>query len=70
MQYTQVSEKDVLALQRKYEDLLEIIRPNAVGLVDAFDYRDEVSILHVYIFNIFKVVIPYLGKRNTYVENK
>ncbi|CAH3966597.1 probable peroxisomal acyl-coenzyme A oxidase 1 [Pieris brassicae] len=40
--YTQLSEKEVKALQRRYEDLLEKIRPNAVGLVDAFDYRDEV----------------------------
>nr|XP_032529066.1 probable peroxisomal acyl-coenzyme A oxidase 1 [Danaus plexippus plexippus] len=40
--YTQISERDVKALQRRYEDLLEILRPNAVGLVDAFDIRDEV----------------------------
>ncbi|XP_047520371.1 probable peroxisomal acyl-coenzyme A oxidase 1 [Pieris napi] len=40
--YTQLSEKEVKALQRRYEDLLEKIRPNAVGLVDAYDYRDEV----------------------------
>ncbi|CAK1544438.1 unnamed protein product [Leptosia nina] len=40
--YTQLSEKDVVSLRKKYEDLLEKIRPNAIGLVDAFDYRDEV----------------------------
>ncbi|XP_038208249.1 probable peroxisomal acyl-coenzyme A oxidase 1 [Zerene cesonia] len=40
--YTKLTGKDVHLLQRKYEDLLEKIRPNAIGLVDAFDYRDEV----------------------------
>ncbi|XP_072946829.1 acyl-coenzyme A oxidase 1-like [Epargyreus clarus] len=40
--FTQLSEEDVRKLQRRYEDLLEKIRPNAVGLVDSFDFRDEV----------------------------
>ncbi|XP_045447152.1 probable peroxisomal acyl-coenzyme A oxidase 1 [Melitaea cinxia] len=40
--YTNLSEKDVRVLQKRYEDLLEKIRPNAVGLVDGFDFRDEV----------------------------
>ncbi|XP_045495057.1 probable peroxisomal acyl-coenzyme A oxidase 1 [Colias croceus] len=40
--FTKLSQKDVSGLQRKYENMLEKIRPNAVGLVDAFDYRDEV----------------------------
>ncbi|CAH2262991.1 jg18693 [Pararge aegeria aegeria] len=39
--YTKLSEKDVRDLQHRYEDILEKIRPNAVGLVDAFDFRDE-----------------------------
>ncbi|CAH2102902.1 unnamed protein product [Euphydryas editha] len=40
--YTNLSEKDIRVLQKRYEDLLEKIRPNAVGLVDGFDFRDEV----------------------------
>ncbi|XP_037302754.1 probable peroxisomal acyl-coenzyme A oxidase 1 [Manduca sexta] len=41
-QYTPISEDDVRQLQRIYEDLLQKIRPNAIGLVDAFDFRDEI----------------------------
>ncbi|CAH0405627.1 unnamed protein product [Chilo suppressalis] len=40
--YTPITQKDVNDIQRKYEDVLEALRPNAVGLVDAFDFRDEV----------------------------
>ncbi|XP_053611180.1 probable peroxisomal acyl-coenzyme A oxidase 1 [Plodia interpunctella] len=40
--YTRINESDVLELQRRYEELLEKLRPNAVGLVDAFDFRDEI----------------------------
>ncbi|XP_046963971.1 probable peroxisomal acyl-coenzyme A oxidase 1 [Vanessa cardui] len=40
--YTKLSETDIRGLQKKYEDLLEKIRPNAVGLVDSFDFRDEI----------------------------
>ncbi|XP_026319545.1 probable peroxisomal acyl-coenzyme A oxidase 1 [Hyposmocoma kahamanoa] len=42
--YTAISGPDVQELQKRYEDLLENIRPNAVGLVDAFDFRDEVKL--------------------------
>ncbi|KAL4713845.1 hypothetical protein ACJJTC_015499, partial [Scirpophaga incertulas] len=42
LMYTPITEKDVEVMKRRYEDLLEDIRPNAVGLVDAFDYRDEI----------------------------
>ncbi|VVC95919.1 unnamed protein product [Leptidea sinapis] len=40
--YGNLTEADVTVLQRRYEELLELLRPNAVGLVDAFDFRDEV----------------------------
>ncbi|XP_068627061.1 acyl-coenzyme A oxidase 1-like [Battus philenor] len=40
--YTPISKKDVAVLQGRYIDILEKIRPNAVGLVDAFDFRDEI----------------------------
>ncbi|KAJ8735313.1 hypothetical protein PYW07_006933 [Mythimna separata] len=42
LMYTSVSEKDLVDLQEAYEELLLKIRPNAVGLVDAFDLRDEI----------------------------
>ncbi|CAG4986312.1 unnamed protein product [Parnassius apollo] len=40
--YTSITEKDITELQRRYIGLMEKIRPNAVGLVDAFDFRDEI----------------------------
>ncbi|XP_052738749.1 probable peroxisomal acyl-coenzyme A oxidase 1 isoform X2 [Bicyclus anynana] len=40
--YSTISRNDIEALQSRYEELLALIRPNAVGLVDAFDIRDEV----------------------------
>ncbi|XP_041975112.1 probable peroxisomal acyl-coenzyme A oxidase 1 isoform X2 [Aricia agestis] len=40
--FAKLSEADVRALQRRYERLLTEVRPNAVGLVDAYDFRDEV----------------------------
>ncbi|CAG9117958.1 unnamed protein product [Plutella xylostella] len=42
LRYTSISERDIEQLQTWYEDLLQKIRPNAVGLVDAFDIRDEI----------------------------
>ncbi|XP_028031489.1 probable peroxisomal acyl-coenzyme A oxidase 1 [Bombyx mandarina] len=40
--YTSMSESDVQQLRQNYESLLLKIRPNAVGLVDGFDFRDEI----------------------------
>ncbi|CAB3240218.1 unnamed protein product [Arctia plantaginis] len=42
LRYSSISGEDVANLQMKYEELLTLIRPNAVGLVDAFDLRDEI----------------------------
>lgn len=41
-QFSCLRPEDVPILQNRLEDLLEAIRPNAVGLVDAFDIRDEI----------------------------
>ncbi|KAH9633541.1 hypothetical protein HF086_013218 [Spodoptera exigua] len=41
-EYTSISEADIRYLQETYEDHLGKIRPNAVGLVDAFDFRDQI----------------------------
>ncbi|CAB3239679.1 unnamed protein product [Arctia plantaginis] len=40
--FTSISKRDVQQLQSTYEEFLGKIRPNAVGLVDAFDFRDEI----------------------------
>lgn len=42
-QYTSISKTDTEQLQERYEDILNALRPDAVGLVDAFDIMDEVS---------------------------
>ncbi|XP_045447119.1 probable peroxisomal acyl-coenzyme A oxidase 1 [Melitaea cinxia] len=42
LQYTSITSEDVQRLQAWYEDTLVALRPNAVGLVDAFDLDDMV----------------------------
>ncbi|CAK1544437.1 unnamed protein product [Leptosia nina] len=42
LRYTSISENNIHQLEKKYEELLAAIRPNAVGLVDAFDICDEI----------------------------
>ncbi|XP_045456830.1 probable peroxisomal acyl-coenzyme A oxidase 1 [Melitaea cinxia] len=42
LRFTSISERDIESLQSWYEDLLTQLRPNAVGLVDAFDIKDEI----------------------------
>ncbi|KPJ00249.1 putative peroxisomal acyl-coenzyme A oxidase 1 [Papilio xuthus] len=42
LRYSTICESELNKLQLKYEELLALIRPNAVGLVDAFDFRDEI----------------------------
>lgn len=42
-QYSTLSRDDIEILQERYDELLASLRPNAVGLVDSFDIRDEVN---------------------------
>ncbi|CAH0724579.1 unnamed protein product, partial [Brenthis ino] len=42
LMYSTLSKEDIDKLYLRYEELLGLIRPNAVGLVDAFDIRDEI----------------------------
>ncbi|XP_068627015.1 acyl-coenzyme A oxidase 1-like [Battus philenor] len=42
LRFTSISERNIEELQNWYEDLLVKLRPDAVGLVDAFDIRDEI----------------------------
>ncbi|XP_028165831.1 probable peroxisomal acyl-coenzyme A oxidase 1 isoform X2 [Ostrinia furnacalis] len=42
LRFTSISERDIEQMQAWYERLLTQLRPDAVGLVDAFDLRDEI----------------------------
>lgn len=42
LRFSCMKAEDVPIIQKRLEDLLALIRPNAVGLVDAFDIRDEI----------------------------
>ncbi|KAL4713938.1 hypothetical protein ACJJTC_015592 [Scirpophaga incertulas] len=42
LRFTSISERDIEHLQGWYESLLATLRPDAVGLVDAFDISDEI----------------------------
>lgn len=56
LQFTEFQGKDVEVLQSWLEELLALIRPNAVGLVDGFDIRDEIlsSTLGAYDGNVYE----------------
>nr|XP_049692605.1 probable peroxisomal acyl-coenzyme A oxidase 1 [Helicoverpa armigera]XP_049692606.1 probable peroxisomal acyl-coenzyme A oxidase 1 [Helicoverpa armigera]XP_049692608.1 probable peroxisomal acyl-coenzyme A oxidase 1 [Helicoverpa armigera]XP_049692609.1 probable peroxisomal acyl-coenzyme A oxidase 1 [Helicoverpa armigera] len=42
LMYSTITREDIAKLQVRYEELLALLRPNAVGIVDAFDIRDEI----------------------------
>ncbi|XP_050313924.1 probable peroxisomal acyl-coenzyme A oxidase 1 [Anthonomus grandis grandis] len=42
LRFSDMNGSELGALQNWLEDLLSVMRPNAVGLVDSFDFRDEV----------------------------
>ncbi|CAH0562110.1 unnamed protein product [Brassicogethes aeneus] len=56
LRFTNTIGKDVEALQLWLEELLAKIRPNAIGIVDSFDIRDEVlgSALGAYDGNVYE----------------
>ncbi|GBP29031.1 Probable peroxisomal acyl-coenzyme A oxidase 1 [Eumeta japonica] len=41
LQFTNISENHIVELRARYEHLLTRLRPDAVGIVDAFDFTDE-----------------------------
>nr|AII21963.1 acyl-CoA oxidase 2 [Sesamia inferens] len=45
LMYSTITRDDIAKLQARYEELLALLRPNAVGIVDAFDIRDEILCL-------------------------
>ncbi|XP_012284641.1 probable peroxisomal acyl-coenzyme A oxidase 1 [Orussus abietinus] len=56
LMFSTLDVKDVPALRKRLEELLAAIRPNAVGLVDGFDIRDEIlnSTLGAYDGNVYQ----------------
>ncbi|XP_044256836.1 probable peroxisomal acyl-coenzyme A oxidase 1 [Tribolium madens] len=54
--FTNITGQDVETLQDWLEELLALIRPNAIGIVDSFDIRDEVlgSTLGAYDGNVYE----------------
>ncbi|XP_057330824.1 probable peroxisomal acyl-coenzyme A oxidase 1 [Microplitis mediator] len=56
LRFSCLKAEDVPALQKRLEDLFQLIRVNAVGLVDAFDIRDEIlgSTLGAYDGNVYE----------------
>lgn len=56
LRFTETTGSDIETLQIWLEDLLAAIRPNAVSLVDSFDFRDEVlaSALGSYDGNVYE----------------
>lgn len=56
MRFVNISEKDVVDLQDRLEKVLGRIRPNAVGIVDSFEFPDSVlnSTLGAYDGNVYE----------------
>lgn len=64
LQFTNIVGKDIDQLQQWLEQLLAEIRPNAVGLVDSFDIRDEIlaSTLGAYDGNVYERLFEEASK--------
>ncbi|XP_050519552.1 probable peroxisomal acyl-coenzyme A oxidase 1 [Diabrotica virgifera virgifera] len=64
LKFTEVQGRDIDALQTWLEELLTLIRPNAVGIVDSFDFRDEVlaSALGSYDGNVYERLLEEAQK--------
>lgn len=56
LRFTTMTETDLVKLEQNYEACLMVLRPNAVGIVDAFDYPDFVlgSALGAYDGNVYE----------------
>lgn len=56
LRFSSLNVEDVPALQTRLEEALSAIRPNAVGIVDGFDLRDEIlaSALGAYDGNVYE----------------
>ncbi|KAG5309180.1 ACOX1 oxidase, partial [Pseudoatta argentina] len=56
LRFSCLNNEDVPALQTRFEEMLTAIRPNAVGIVDGFNIRDEIlaSALGAYDGNVYQ----------------
>ncbi|XP_051159281.1 probable peroxisomal acyl-coenzyme A oxidase 1 isoform X1 [Leptopilina boulardi] len=56
LRFSCLNTQDVPVLQKRLEELLSLVRPNAVGIVDGFDIRDEIlgSALGAYDGNVYQ----------------
>ncbi|XP_018305714.1 probable peroxisomal acyl-coenzyme A oxidase 1 isoform X1 [Mycetomoellerius zeteki] len=56
LRFSCLNNEDVPALQARFEEMLAAIRPNAVGIVDGFNIRDEIlaSALGAYDGNVYQ----------------
>lgn len=56
LQFSCLNNEDVPALQARFEEMLAAVRPNAVGIVDGFNIRDEIlaSALGAYDGNVYQ----------------
>lgn len=64
LRFTETTGGDIEKLQGWLEELLSLIRPNAVGIVDSFDIRDEVlsSTLGAYDGNVYERLFEEASK--------
>lgn len=64
LRFTKATGADIEDLQLWLEELLTLLRPNAVGLVDSFDVRDEVlsSALGAYDGNVYERLFEEASK--------
>jgi len=63
-----LSSKQFIWLRQRKEELLEEIRPDAIGLVDAFGYPDNTirSALGVYDGNVYETLMSWVREKNTF----
>ncbi|KAJ8688212.1 hypothetical protein QAD02_024007 [Eretmocerus hayati] len=56
LRFSCLTNEDVPSLQKRLEEMLAAVRPNAVGIVDGFDIRDEIlgSALGAYDGNVYQ----------------
>jgi acyl-CoA oxidase len=64
LRFTTITGNDIETLQAWLEELLALIRPNAIGIVDSFDIRDEVlgSTLGAFDGNVYERLFEEASK--------
>lgn len=69
-QYSNLQRKDIATVQRWVEQLLAEIRPNAVSIVDGFDFHDDIlcSALGAYDGNVYERLFEEANKSTINAE--